>query len=82
MTAVPALVSIARFAVETPEKDPSVVAPGLLGFLVTFFLALATLFLIRSMVKHLRKVRYGPDPYGEESPGPAGTPTTPEDPGR
>jgi hypothetical protein len=57
------------FAVDEPDK--SVVTPGVAGFLVTFGLALATLFLIRSMVKHLRKVRYSPEP-GEQPrvPGP------------
>ena len=44
------------------KPDDSVVSPGLAGFLVTFAIAVATLFLIKSMVKHLRKVRYGPDP--------------------
>jgi hypothetical protein len=43
-------------AVPPPEK----VTPGVLGFTVMFFLALATFVLIRSMVGHLRKVRYGP----------------------
>ena len=34
------------------------VTPGLLGFLVTLFLALAVVFLIRDMVKRIRRVRY------------------------
>lgn len=38
--------------------DPSVVSPGLGGFLTLFILALAFIVLIRSMVGHLRKVRY------------------------
>ena len=40
-------------------QDPRYASPGVLGFLVVFFLALATWLLIRSMVGHLRKVRYG-----------------------
>ncbi len=40
---------------------PETASPGLAGFLAMFALALATVVLIRSMVKHLRKVRYGPD---------------------
>jgi hypothetical protein len=38
--------------------DPRFASPGVLGFLVVFFLALATWGLIKSMVGHLRKVRY------------------------
>ena len=39
-------------------QDPRYASPGVLGFLVVFFLALATWLLIRSMTGHLRKVRY------------------------
>jgi hypothetical protein len=42
--------------------DPSEVGPGLLGFVVMFGLALAVLLLVRSMVGHLRKVRYSVPP--------------------
>ncbi|NLT54571.1 MAG: hypothetical protein GXX79_08380 [Actinomycetales bacterium] len=42
--------------------DPDRVTPGLAGFLVVFLLAVITLLLVRSMVRHLRKVRYGPAP--------------------
>jgi hypothetical protein len=42
--------------------DPDRVTPGAAGFFVMFLLALATIVLIRSMTKHLRKVRYAPDP--------------------
>jgi len=38
--------------------DPRYASPGVLGFLVVFFLAVATWLLVRSMVGHLRKVRY------------------------
>jgi hypothetical protein len=38
--------------------DPNSVSPGVAGFLTVFFLALATWLLIRSMIGHLRKVRY------------------------
>ena len=34
------------------------VTPGLLGFLATLFLVLAVVFLIRDMVKRIRRVRY------------------------
>jgi hypothetical protein len=43
-----------------PEADK--VTPGVTGFLVMFALAAVTLVLIRSMVGHLRKVRYSPEP--------------------
>lgn len=54
--------------------DPELVTPGVGGFLVAFLLALATIVLIRSMTKHLRKVRFSPDPAAErpedeEKPG-------------
>ena len=45
--------------------DPDLVTPGVAGFLVVFLLALATIVLLRSMTKHLRKVRYSPDPAAE-----------------
>ena len=34
------------------------ITPGLLGFLATLFLALCVVFLIRDMVKRIRRVRY------------------------
>lgn len=42
--------------------DPDTVSPGFIGFVVIFLLALATVLLIRSMTRHLRKVNYGPEP--------------------
>ena len=42
--------------------DPDTVSPGFLGFAVMFLLAAATILLIRSMVGHLRKVRYSAAP--------------------
>jgi hypothetical protein len=45
---------------QIPADDK--VSPGFAGFLVMFLLAVATVLLIRSMVKHLRKVRYAPEP--------------------
>ena len=71
-------------ATTTGPQGPneSEVSPGLLGFLTVFFLALATVVLVRSMVKHLRKVRYGPGPDGQPwtPPPPVGT-VTPAGPG-
>ena len=45
-----------------PAAVDQSIGPGLGGFLVTFFMAVALVLLVRSMVKHLRKVRYSPDP--------------------
>jgi len=67
-----------------PAADPpsyNTVSPGIAGFLVIFVLALATIVLIRSMVGHLRKVRYGPDPDAAgESPAPEVSPDQPAAP--
>jgi hypothetical protein len=41
---------------------PDTVSPGFAGFATVFLLTCATILLIRSMVKHLRKVRYSPEP--------------------
>jgi len=60
-------------AAGTPPPDDTV-GPGLGGFLVIFALALATVVLIRSMVGHLRKVRYSPEPDAGESPDDAERP--------
>lgn len=59
--------------------DPDLVTPGVAGFLVVFLLAVATIFLLRSMTGHLRKVRYSPDPAAEDdAPPAAGAPQAPE----
>jgi hypothetical protein len=61
------------------EIDPNSVSPGIVGFITIFILGLATWLLIRSMVGHLRKVRYSTDPAQEDdgtTPGsPAGSAT-------
>lgn len=70
MTATIAGVAAGLHAVSSPPAEK--VTPGILGFLVVFALALVVLLLIRSMVGHMRKVRYSPDPSteaGAESPG-------------
>ena len=41
-----------------PGVDPKDVTPGTLGFLVTLFLVIAIIFLIRDMTKRIRRVRY------------------------
>lgn len=74
------------------DPPPEKVTPGVLGFTVMFLLALATVLLIRSMVGHLRKVRYGPGgpdgpPLAEDgdrpgAPGSAAAPGPATSPGR
>jgi hypothetical protein len=46
--------------------NPDTVSPGFLGFAVMFLLAVATILLIRSMVAHLRKVRYLSEPEEQQ----------------
>ena len=62
------------------------VGPGFAGFLAIFGVALATVLLLRSMVGHLRKVRYSPDPAAQtpqDTPELTSSPDTPHDsPGR
>ena len=41
-----------------PGLDPSQVTPGLLGFLMTLFMVIAVILLMRSMVGRVRRVRY------------------------
>ncbi len=55
---------LAGLSAATSDK----VSPGFAGFLAVFVLAVATVLLIRSMVGHLRKVRYSPGPEGEPAP--------------
>lgn len=51
--------------------DPDTVSPGFIGFAVMFLLAVATILLIRSMVTHLRKVRFLPEPEDQSRSTPA-----------
>lgn len=60
-----------------PVDDASQIGPGFAGFAVMFLLAVAVVLLMRSMVGHLRKVRYSPDPAADQ-PGPPDQPDRPE----
>ena len=48
-----------------PGLEEGDITPGLLGFLATLFLALCVVFLIRDMVKRIRRVRYRSRMAGE-----------------
>ncbi|MDP3207557.1 MAG: hypothetical protein Q8M65_00270 [Rhodoglobus sp.] len=38
--------------------DANLVTPGVIGFVVTFFIALATVLLVIDMTRRIRRVRY------------------------
>ena len=40
------------------EVDPNSVTPGVIGFVITLFVALAVVFLIVDMSRRVRRVRY------------------------
>ena len=40
------------------EVDPNSVTPGVVGFVITFFVAIAVVFLIVDMSRRVRRVRY------------------------
>ena len=70
MTATIAAVVTAVHAATSPPADK--VTPGFIGFIVVFVMALVVLLLIYSMVGHLRKVRYSPEPGAPTDDDPGG----------
>ena len=40
------------------EGDPNLVTPGVIGFVITFFIAAATVLLLLDMTRRVRRVRY------------------------
>lgn len=40
------------------EGDPNMVTPGVIGFVVTFLVAAATVLLVIDMTRRVRRVRY------------------------
>jgi len=40
------------------EGDPNIVTPGVVGFAVTFLIAVATVLLVIDMTRRIRRVRY------------------------
>jgi hypothetical protein len=78
--------SVLSLGVSVLAVDDSKVTPGILGFLVVFALGVATWVLIRSMMRHLRKVDFddGSTPAGgvattEGGSDPTPTPGSPGD---
>lgn len=59
-----ALLSASAWLAATPSPTPSgapaddSVTPGLLGFIVTFLIAVAAVLLVLDMVRRIRRVRY------------------------
>ncbi len=60
-----------------PEIDPSSVTPGLEGFLATLFVVVLVIFLIRDMVKRIRRVRYAGEVEQTRVQQQSGTPDGP-----
>ncbi|WNM25064.1 hypothetical protein RN607_02915 [Demequina capsici] len=56
--------------------DLTQAGPGFLGFVFTFAIAVAAVFLFRSLNKHLRKVRAGEASRRDADAGSAGSGTT------
>lgn len=56
MTAAVAGPGLERFAQRAAEARTSEIGPGLLAFGIVVLLAIATFFLLRSMLTHIRKV--------------------------
>lgn len=50
------------FAISTPapgeDFDPNVVTPGVVGFVLTFALAIAVVLLVIDMVRRIRRINY------------------------
>jgi hypothetical protein len=65
-----------------PGLDPSSVTPGTLGFLATLFVVVLVIFLIRDMVKRIRRVRYTAEVEQARLQRAGGTPSGADDAGR
>ncbi|MDJ0334428.1 hypothetical protein QMG83_04250 [Salinibacterium sp. G-O1] len=62
MTIFDSLVTLVADSTPTPlpayEGDVNLITPGVVGFAVTFLIALATVFLLIDMTRRVRRVRY------------------------
>ena len=49
-----------RFATPAPEEtvDPNIVTPGVIGFILTFCLAVAVVLLVVDMTRRIRRINY------------------------
>ena len=52
------LLTVALAATPDPDFDPNTVTPGVVGFLVFFLIALATLLLCLDVVRRIRRTTY------------------------
>jgi hypothetical protein len=48
------------------EIDPSIVTPGVAGALVVLFLAIATYFIVRGVLKHIRRIPQDAEPLNDQ----------------
>jgi hypothetical protein len=60
-----------------PGLDPDQVSPGFLGFLVTFGVVAVMFFVIRDMVKRIRRVRYRAQVEAQDGAQDGGEPARP-----
>lgn len=62
MTMLNSLITIWADSTPTPlpayEGDVNLITPGVVGFTITFLVAVATVFLLVDMTRRVRKVRY------------------------
>ena len=62
MTVLYSLVTVWADTTPTPlpayEGDVNLITPGVVGFAVTFLIAVATVFLLLDMTRRVRRVRY------------------------
>lgn len=52
------VITLAEELIPAIEVNPVMVTPGVIGFIATFGVAIASLLLILDMVRRVRKVRY------------------------
>jgi len=49
-----------RFATPAPDEtvDPNIVTPGVIGFILTFLIAIAVVLLVVDMTRRIRRINY------------------------
>ena len=58
LLAGPVAVAFSLLADDVVTPDPDTVTPGVVGFIVTFLVIVATLLLVLDMVRRVRRVNY------------------------